>query len=863
MSRVFIAEETSLGRKVVVKVLPPDLAATVNVERFRREIQLAAKLQHPHIVPVLAAGISDGLPYYTMPFIEGESLRVRLARSGELPIQEAARILRDVLSALSYAHEHGVVHRDIKPDNVLLTGHHAVVADFGVAKALGASTNPGSSLTSLGVALGTPAYMSPEQAAADPATDYRADLYAVGAMAYEMLTGHQVFSVRSPQAMLAAQVTEKPEPIDKRRPSVPPALSSLIMRSLEKHAADRPQSAGEMLAELEASVTPSSATTPHVGAVTPRASDRSQRRGLFMAVGSALVLLTVASSTWYWYDHKTPVVAAVAAETTPSLAVLPFENLGKPDDAYFADGMTEAISSRLGTVSGLRVIARQSAKSYANTSKPVVQIGKELGVAYLLTGTVRWDRSRRGHNLVKVSPALLRASDGAQVWSEPYQDEVTGVFAIQAKVAGSVAQALRLHLTESQQKTLTSRPTTNLEAYDYYLRGQALNKGGPDPSQYLHEIPLYQRAVALDSGFAKAYASLGSAHLSVYWFRGDPSPRRLDLAQAAIDRALALDPKLPTAHVARAEYYYHGKLDYRRALDAIETAQRLAPNDPEAINLKGLVERRQNRWNEAISDLKRASELDPRNTEIILPLCETQVLTRNYDDAQKTCAHLIAIEPEKWPGYNHVSRTAVLRSGDVKTALAVLEEARKQIGAEELGKGLISPESRPIWPAVLNPDRAREMRQVAEPTEPTQRLWYFTAQLLLAVYQKDRFATRQFADSIILHAPQSLRGNFFDSEVHAELSLAFAAKGDKARTLEEGRQAMAILPLESDALRGAANLRLIGEAAVLVGADDEALGLLKQLLSIPSNQSAASLRVDPWFERLREDPRFKQLVSAP
>src|SRR3981081_4639408 len=249
MSRVFVAEEVPLGRKVVVKVLPPELAATVNVERFRREIQLAAKLQHPHIVPVLAAGISEGLPYYTMPFIEGESLRARLARSGELPIQEAAKILRDVLSALSYAHEHGVVHRDIKPDNILLTGHHAVVADFGVAKALNAATNPGSSLPPPGVALGTPAYMSPEQAAADPTTDHRSDLYAVGAMAYEMLTGHPVFSARAPQAMRAAHAIEKPEPIDKRRPSVPPAMSSLTMRALEKHAADRPQSAGEMLAD--------------------------------------------------------------------------------------------------------------------------------------------------------------------------------------------------------------------------------------------------------------------------------------------------------------------------------------------------------------------------------------------------------------------------------------------------------------------------------------------------------------------------------------------------------------------------------------------------------------------------------------
>jgi serine/threonine-protein kinase len=862
MSRVFVAEEVSLGRKVVVKVLPPDLAATVNVERFRREIQLAAKLQHPLIVPVLAAGISEGLPYYTMPFIEGESLRARLARSGELPVQEAARILRDVLSALSYAHEHGVVHRDIKPDNVLLTGHHAVVADFGVAKALSSSTNPGSSLTSLGVALGTPAYMAPEQATADPATDHRADLYAVGAMAYEMLTGHQVFSARSPQAMLAAHAIEKPEPIDKRRSSVPPALSSVVMRSLEKHAADRPQSAGEMLAELEAAVTPSGATTPHLGAIKPRTADKSERRGLFMAVGLALVLLTLASSSWYWYDHKTPVVAAVAADTTPSLAVLPFENLGKADDAYFAEGMTDEISSRLGTVSGLRLIGRQSAKSYTNTTKTPAQIGKELGVGYLLTGTVRWDRSRAGHNLVKVSPALQRASDGAQVWSQTYQDEVTGIFEIQGKVAERVAEALQVQLTEGQQKTLTSRPTNNLEAYDYYLRGTSLASGTWNPSEFSRAIAYYARAVALDSKFAEAYASLGSAHLNVYWFRGDQSPRRLQLAKAAIDSALALDPKLPDAYTALAEYYYRGKLDYSRALDVIATAQRLSPNDPGALALKGLIERRQNRWDEAILDAKRAAKLDPRNPQVLDNLCETQLLTRNYADAQQTCERLVAIEPEKANGYGYLSRIAVLRSGDIKQGLAVLEQARMHVGAEELAAELMSPDSRWMWPALLNPKLARDMQRVEEPAEGAQRLGYFASKLKLAVYQKDVPATRQFADSLIFYVPRSLRGNFFDSEMHSELSLAYAAIGDKAKTLEEGRQAMAILPLQSDALRGAGNLHLSALAAVLVGATDEGLAELRQVLAIPSGLSRASLRVDPWFDPIRQDPRFKQLVAG-
>jgi serine/threonine protein kinase/tetratricopeptide (TPR) repeat protein len=861
MSRVFVAEETSLGRKVVVKVLPPDLAATVNVERFRREIQLAARLQHPHIVPVLAAGISDGLPYYTMPFIEGESLRARLARSGALPVPEAAKILRDVLSALSYAHEHGVVHRDIKPDNVLLTGNHAVVADFGVAKALSASTNPGSSLTSLGVALGTPAYMSPEQAAADPATDHRADLYGVGAMAYEMLTGHQVFSARSPQAMLAAHAAEKPEPIDRRRPSVPPELSSLIMRSLEKHVADRPQSAGEMLAGLEAAITPSGATTPHIGAIAPRAQ-KSDRRGLFMAIGSAVVLLTLASSSWYWYDRKSPVVAAAAADTTPSLAVIPFENLGKSEDAYFADGMTEEISSRLGALSGLRVIGRQSAKSYANTNKPFTQVGRELGVAYVLTGSVRWDRSRAGHNRVNVSPALLRTSDGTQLWSEPYEDEVTGVFDIQGKVAERVAAALKVRLTEGQQRSLTARPTDNLDAYDSYLRGKATEAGTWDPTSWSRAANYYSRAASLDPKFADAYAALGRAHLGVYWFRGDPTPQRLELAKVAIDKALALQPGLPAAHSALADYYYHGKLDYQRALKEVEVARSLAPNDPDAMDLRGRIERRQNRWAESIANIKRASELDPRNTQFLSDLCETQLTARQYEEADKTCQRFIEIQPGNRTANILRARNELLRSSDVKATMSLLAEAQKQSDPAELGLGLFDEESRLIWPSLLNPALSQAMHSAPAPPEPTRRVAFFVSRVMLAVYERDQTAATQFADSIIANAPRNLRGTFFDSEMHADLSLAYAAKGDKAKTLEEGRRSMEIVPLERDALRGAVNLQIIALAQVLVGAKDEALTTLQQLLGRADNVSPGLLRVDPWFDSLRGDARFKQLTSG-
>src|SRR6266513_3112463 len=261
MSRVFLAEEVRLGRQVVVKVLPPQMAAGVNVERFEREIRLAAQLQHPHIVPLLTAGSQGDLLYYVMPHIEGQSLRERIAHERELPIGEAVRILRDVCDALAHAHHQGIVHRDIKPDNVLLSGKHALVTDFGVAKAVSQSKGSGT-LTSLGMALGTPAYMAPEQAAGDPRVDHRADLYAVGALGYELLAGRPPFSGLSPQNLLAAQVTVTPDPGTQHRASVPPALAALIMRCLAKHPADRPQSAEELVGQLEGLATPTGATTP-------------------------------------------------------------------------------------------------------------------------------------------------------------------------------------------------------------------------------------------------------------------------------------------------------------------------------------------------------------------------------------------------------------------------------------------------------------------------------------------------------------------------------------------------------------------------------------------------------------------------
>lgn len=862
MSRVFVAEETSLGRKVVVKVLPPDLAAAVNLERFRREIQLAAKLQHPHIVPVLAAGVSEGLPYYTMPFIEGETLRARLSRGGELPIHDAVRVLRDTLSALAYAHDHGVVHRDIKPDNILLTGGHAVVADFGVAKAISASTNPGSSLTSLGVALGTPAYMSPEQAAADPTTDHRSDIYSVGAVAYEMLSGQQLFSARSPQAMLAAHAMEEPEPLERRRKSVPPALSAVIMRALEKHAADRPQSAAEMLAQLDAAVTPSAATTPYTGTMPARKVAPSTR-STWMGVAAAAILLSLGSSSWYWFRHKQPVVTGAAegstSDSTASLAVLPFENLGKPDDAYFADGMTEEISSRLGELSGLRVIGRQSVRGYANSNKTIEQIGKELGVGYILTGSVRWDKSVPGKSRVRVSPALLRTSDGSQVWSEPYEDEVSGVFQIQSKVAQKVADALKIQLNRGERQTLAHLPTQSVEAYDAYLRAKTLVEGSTtgQGGNFLRAAGLLQHAVELDPKFGDAWAELARAHIDAYWFAADLTPKRLAMAKTAIGRALSIDPNSVHAHTVLAYYYYHGDLDYSHALDEYAIAARLAPNDAAIMGQKALVERRQGKWNDALADFQKAVSLEPRSIYDLQSFVETLSLTRKFAEGDTVARKLIALDPTSPNGYVGLAGVYI-GEGNITKAVETLREMQANVSAGDADLQLLGF----AWPALTDDNLLGAMHNASPPSSRGDRLLFFQGKLALAVYEKDAAATRTAADSVISVGQSQLSGSFIDADAYAALAIAYAVRGDRVQALAFAQKGTDLVPLSRDALRGASILFSNAQAFARLGAANDAIPILDQLLRIPSSATRAQLRIDPWYDTIRGDPRFKALVSG-
>ena len=564
MSRVFLAEETRLGRHVVIKVLSPDLGASLSAERFEREIRLAARLQHPHIVPLIAAGDVDGLPYYTMPFVTGASLRERML-AGPIPPHEAQGVLRDVAKALAYAHRQGIVHRDIKPENVLLNEGTAMVADFGVARALRvASTlaDGGTTITQMGTQIGTPAYMAPEQAAGDPDVDFRADLYAFGVMAYELLAGQHPFAERkTAHALVVAHITEAPKPITTHATAVSPSMASIVMQCLGKDPGERPESASAIVAALDSGATPSSMPLPPTPTTAPG----------------------------------------------PAIAVLPFANLsGDPDNEYFSDGITDDIIVALTPVKGLRVAARTSSFAYKGRNEDLATIGRTLGVTSVLQGSVR-----RAGNRIRVTVQLMNAQDGFQLWSQRFDRDLDDIFAIQDEIARGIVEQLQVTLGLKQGAVpLVARPTDDLEAYQLYLRGReaAFLRS---PAALRRAIEYFKQALARDANYARAYAGLAEAYIGLGIYQYIPTRDAARDAAEALDEAERLEPELAILHVLRGQLKLYLRPDWHEARPHLDHALAIDPNEPVAHAYVALLDAMLGRLEMAKVASARAIAADP------------------------------------------------------------------------------------------------------------------------------------------------------------------------------------------------------------------------------------------------------------
>jgi len=590
MATVYLAEDLKHHRKVAIKVLRQELATTLGPERFLREIETTANLRHPHILPLFDSGRADDLLYYVMPYVEGETLRERLKRDTQLPVDEALRIAAEVADALGHAHARGVVHRDIKPENILLEGGHAVVADFGIARAVDAAG--GEHLTETGLSLGTPTYMSPEQAAAESEPDARSDQYALGCVLFEVLAGRPPFTGASAGAVARQHIAVEPPPLSALRPAVPAAVAAAVRKALAKDPTDRFGDVGEFRDALRASATAGGGAT---------VAGRPRRRARILGAAAGVVAVAVVAVILVRGRGNAP------ATDQSSVAVLPFTDLS-PDhaDAYLGDGIAETLTNALAQVPGLRVSERTSAPSLRQRGEDVRVIGRQLGVANVLDGSVQ-----RSGGRLRVIARLVRTSDGVGIWSERFDRSADSIFALQDEVASAVAEALRGKVLA--KGTTAGTGTRDLQAYDAYLQGRFHWKKRDVPD-LVQAIGDFNEAIARDSSYAQALAGLADAWLVLPFYSDTiPSSEAIPRARRAAEQALSLNPDLSEAHTSLAYalmvYYWDWQAAEREFRRAIE----LDPRYPTAHKWYSDLLQMLGRPDEALAEAQRAAELDPRS----------------------------------------------------------------------------------------------------------------------------------------------------------------------------------------------------------------------------------------------------------
>ncbi|MFH1374138.1 MAG: protein kinase [bacterium] len=828
MGEVYLAEDTKLNRNVALKFLPPHLCQDEDCRRrFKREAQAAAKLDHPNIAPVYEVGDFKGRPFFAMAHIEGHSLRDTI-KQGKLTVSEAIGLTMQICEGLHKAHDSGVVHRDIKPSNIVIDSEgRARILDFGLATVSGEEK-----LTKTGSTLGTIGYMSPEQVEGKQ-VDLRSDIFSVGVILYEMLTGRRPFEGDTETAVARSITDATPEPVARYKSGETGELQQILNKALSKDSSLRYQHADGMLADLK-----------RLTLISTPVKKGWLNLWVVWIVLATLVLVLIVWQPW---------ISDTASDKPEKimLAILPFENLGDPKDEYFADGMTDEITSRLAMVHNLGVISRTSAYAYKSSDKTLPVIAKELGVDYVLEGTIRWDKSG-DTDRVRITPQLIQVADDIHLWAGNFQIAMTEIFDVQIHIATRIVDTLGVTLLASERQSMGYKPTDDIDAYDLYLQAKEYD----DSNEHELAIALLEKAVEADPDFAKAHSRLARIHGFLYFNWIDRSEQRLNLCEQAANNAARTSREGVEGHIGLGYFSYYCQEDYDRALDEFNQVLEQQPNNSEVLAAIGYVQRRQGKWQEAADNLKKAVEIDPHSQGLAMGLATTLSAMGESKELIRALDKSLSLRPDAASLLFFKAAAVLQLSGDTTRAREILDLATQYGEPEMVG----------FWMEgfdVLFRDyeSAINRREV-----PGSFILADSGDFYLIKAEAYRFWARDslsqvYYDSARVVAEQRSKVQPHSAFNTMTLGSAYAGLGRVSDAIREGRKAVDLLPVSQDALYGPGLIEELASIYVLAGEHDLAIDQLEVLMSIPSGIAIYDLRHHPEYDPLRDHPRFQALLE--
>ena len=850
---VYRARQKSLNRTVALKVIGLGHWATeAHLKRFRREAESAASLEHPCIVPIYEVGERDGSCYFSMKLVDGGQLD-DVVRREPMTIRRGVELIAKVARIVHYAHERGILHRDIKPGNILLDKKgEPHLTDFGLARLVETE----STVTRTMEVLGTPSYMAPEQAVGNNAQLTAAtDVYGVGAVFYQLLTDHPPFAGGTTYETIRLLLESEPRQPRLWNPKVDRDLSTICLKCLEKDPKRRYAAALALAEDLERWLRHEPIQARRTG-IFVRSGKWVRRNPTSALLAASLVALAAAAG---WIIWKTEFIRQ---PLTTGIAVLPFENLSdEKEHAFFADGVQDDILTKLAKIADLKVISRTSAMQYRG-KQDVRQIGDALRVSHVLEGTVR-----RSGGKLHINAQLVDARTDAGIWAEEYDRDLNDVFAIEAEVAQSIANRLRAKVSAREKAAMQEWPTKDLVAYDFYVRAMPLIEGANDRNSekdLLQAVDLLDQAIARDPTFLLAYCWLARAHDALYNTEVDHTPARLALAKSVIDAAFRLKPDSGEAHLAFAQHLYWGYFDYDHARAELAIARNTLPNNPHIFEVTGLIDRRQNRWSEAVRNWEHASELDPRNLFLLKNLAGLYGFMRAYDEANNAVTRALALNPKDTDVRLFRAAMEMMMQADTRPFRAAIEKMRADdpvFAASDRSKrvGFFLPLlERDLVVAARTAETLPQTNATGDETELGRNFW----KGVVARMNGDPAAARVAFTMARAEQEEAVRARPYNAALLCGLALIDAGLGAKEEALREGRHAVELMPIAKDSLEGPIILTYFVQICAWTGERDLAIEQLEIVAKIPAGPEYGDLRLNPIWDPLRGDPRFDKIVAS-